>query len=72
MHISLFCFSVLLQSIPFHSSPYSNPVIRDTPAKAKTLLGLINKCFINLTPLTFSCLYNTIVRPILEYENIVW
>ena len=38
--------------------------------KARRLLGLISKCFINLTPLTFSCLYNTIVRPILEYGNI--
>ena len=40
--------------------------------KARRLLGLISKCFINLTPLTFSCLYNTIVRPILEYGNVVW
>ena len=31
--------------------------------KARRLLGLISKCFINLTSLTFSCLYNTIVRP---------
>ena len=40
--------------------------------KARKLLELISKCFINLTPLTFSCLYKTIVRPILEYGNIVW
>ena len=26
-------------------------------AKARRLLGLICNCFINLTPLTFSCLY---------------
>ena len=40
--------------------------------KARKLLKLISKCFINLTPLTFSCLYKTIVRPILEYGNVVW
>ena len=40
--------------------------------RARRLLGLISKCFINLTPLTFSCLYSTIVRPILEYGNVVW
>ena len=40
--------------------------------KARRLLGLMSKCFINLTPLNFSCLYNTIVRPILEYGNVVW
>ena len=40
--------------------------------KARRPLGLISNCFINLTPLIFSCLYNTIVRPILEYGNVVW
>ena len=40
--------------------------------KVSRLLELISKCFINLTLLTFSCLYNTIVRSILEYGNVVW
>ena len=40
-------------------------------AKARRLLELISKCFINLTPLTFSCLYNTNVRPTFEYGNVV-
>ena len=40
--------------------------------KARRLLGLINKFFINLSPLTFPHLYKAIVRPCLEYGNIIW
>ena len=40
--------------------------------KARRLLGLINKSFINLSPLTFPHLYKAIVRPCLEYGNIIW
>ena len=40
--------------------------------KARRLLVLINKSFINLSPLTFPHLYKAIVRPSLEYGNIIW
>ena len=33
---------------------------------------LINKCFINLSSQTFPYLYKCIVRPYLEYGNIIW
>ena len=33
---------------------------------------LINKSFINLSPLTFFHLYKAIIRPCLEYGNIIW
>ena len=38
----------------------------------RRLLGLISKSFINLSPLTFLHLYKVIVRPYLEYGNIIW
>ena len=40
-----------------------------TVSKARRLLGMINKCFINLSPQTFPYLYKSIVRPCL---NIIW
>ena len=40
-------------------------------SKARRLLGLISKSFINLSPLVFLQLYKTIVRPCLEYGNII-
>ena len=43
-----------------------------TASKARRLLGLISECFINLSPQTFSYLYKSIVRPCLEYGNIIW
>ena len=42
-----------------------------TVSKARRLVGLISKCFINLTPQTFPYLYKSIVRPCLEYD-IIW
>jgi len=33
---------------------------------------MINKCLINLSPQTFTYLYKCIVRPYLEYGNIIW
>jgi len=41
-------------------------------SKARRLLGLISKSFINLSPQTFSHLYKAIVRPCLEYGNTIW
>ena len=38
----------------------------------RRLLGLISKSFINLSPLTFLHLYKVILRPYLEYGNIIW
>ena len=43
-----------------------------TASKARRLLGMINKCFINLSPQMFPYLYKFIVRPFLEYGNIIW
>jgi len=40
--------------------------------KARRLLRLISKSFINLCPRTFSHLYKVIVIPCLEYGNIIW
>ena len=42
-----------------------------TVSKTRRLLGMINKFFINLSPLTFPYLYKSIVRPCLEYGNII-
>ena len=42
-----------------------------TVSKARRLLGMINKCFINLSPQTFPYLYKSFVRPCLEYGNII-
>ena len=33
---------------------------------------MINKCFINLSPQIFTYLYKCIVKPCLEYGNIIW
>jgi len=43
-----------------------------TVSKARRLLGMINKCFISLSPQTSAYLYKSIVRPCLEYDNIIW
>ena len=40
--------------------------------KARRLLGLINKSFINLSPIIFPHLYKAIVKPCFEYRNIIW
>ena len=39
--------------------------------QVRRLLELISKSFINLSPLTFPCLYKAIVRLCLEYRNII-
>jgi len=41
-------------------------------SKARRLLGLIGKLFINLNFQTLPYLYKVIVRPTLEYGNIIW
>ena len=40
--------------------------------KANQLLGLIMKSFTNLNEHTLPLLYKSLVRPHLEYANIVW
>ena len=40
--------------------------------KANQRIGLIRRCFTNLTSEKVSILYKSIVRPILEYGSTVW
>ena len=40
--------------------------------KANRLLGLIKQTFSDISVDSFTCLYKSIVRPILEYGNLVW
>jgi len=35
-------------------------------------LGLLKHCFINLSSTTFSNLYKTLIRLVLEYDNTIW
>ena len=41
-------------------------------SKANRTLGLIKKSFINISKETFICLYKTLVRPQIEYGNVIW
>ena len=40
--------------------------------KANRLLGLIKKCFVNISIESFIILYKSLVRPCLEYGNVIW
>ena len=40
--------------------------------KANRLLDLIKQTFLNISADSFTCLHKSIVRPILEYGNLVW
>ena len=40
--------------------------------KANRLLGLIKQTFSDISVDSFTCLYKSIVCPILEYGNLVW
>ena len=40
--------------------------------KANRLLGLIKRTFLTLSEDVFLSLYKSLVRPILEYGNLVW
>ena len=40
--------------------------------KANRLLGLIKKSFLNITTDMFTSLYKALVRPVLEYGNLIW
>jgi len=40
--------------------------------KANRTLGLIKKSFVNISKETFTCLYKTVVRPQIEYGNVIW
>ena len=40
--------------------------------KANRMLGLIKRSFLNKKEETFSLLYMALVRPHLEYANVVW
>ena len=41
-------------------------------SKANHTLGLIKKSFINISNETFLRLYKTLVRPQIEYGNVIW
>lgn len=41
-------------------------------SKANRTLGLIKKSFINISKETFTSLYKTVVRPQIEYGNVIW
>ena len=58
---------VLMDSnLKFHS--HSSAVV----SKANQVLGLIMKTFVNLNEHTLPLLYKSLVRPHLEYANVVW
>ena len=40
--------------------------------KANRLFGLIMKSFLCITPEMFTGLYKALVRPVLEYGNLIW
>ena len=40
--------------------------------KANRLLGIIKKSFLCITPEMFTSLYKALVRPVLEYGNLIW
>ena len=41
-------------------------------SKALRTVGIIKKSFVSLTKETFLCLYKAIIRPQLEYGNVIW
>ena len=41
-------------------------------SKAFQILAVVNKSFVNLDELTLPLLYKTLVRPHLEYGNVIW
>ena len=41
-------------------------------SKALRSVGIIKKSFMSLTKETFLCLYKAIIRPQLEYGNVIW
>jgi len=57
---------VIDNQLKFHSH------VSAVTSKARRLLGLINKSFINLNLQTLPYLYKAIVRPTLEYGNVIW
>ena len=57
---------LIVNQLKFHN--HSSTTI----SKARRLLKLIGKSFINLSLQSFYHLYKAIVRPCLEYGNIIW
>ena len=41
-------------------------------SKARVILAVVNKSFVNLDEFTLPLLYKTLVRPHLEYGNVSW
>jgi hypothetical protein len=46
--------------------------INEAIIKASKILGIIRRCFLNLDKASFGQLYKSLVRPHLEYGNIIW
>ena len=53
-------------NLSFHSHTHY------TVSRANRILGLISKCFRYLDSTMMLSLYKTIVRPIVEYSNVIW
>ena len=41
-------------------------------SKAFQILAVVNKSFVNLDEFTLPLLYKTLIRPHLEYGNVIW
>ena len=46
--------------------------INDCTARASRMLGIIYRSFVYLNRYMFLSLYKSLVRPILEYGNVIW
>lgn len=46
--------------------------ILEITKKANQRVGLIRRCFTNITQRKISTLFKTTVRPLLEYASVVW
>ena len=46
--------------------------ILEITKKANQRVGLMRRCFTNITQRKFSTLFKTTVRPLLEYASVVW
>ena len=57
---------IIDSDMKFHSH------VSSAVSRANQVLSLISKSFINLSPDMLLILYKSMVRPLLEYGNLIW
>ena len=58
--------------VTFHPKLNINHHIHEITHKATKILGILNRTFIFLNKKTFLLLYKSLIRPHLEYANVIW